>query len=197
VLLSVSGSAGIPTFVGDVVDREAWYDSLHDRLVVAVASGHPDRTRLVRHEGSHELCARFGIFGDYEAAPLWLQEGLAQYCEASPFGSVDPDRQKILQASSGKLIPWEQLLAPSSIGDLPSSVSPTVYYAQSWYLCRWLMVPERRPHFFKYISTLKERPNDAHSIVAIMNAVGATASQLGEDLQQFAAASSEPPHPSP
>jgi len=165
---------------------------LCDGLASPPAAGR--QLELVRHEGAHALAASLGMFPNYVELPLWLEEGMAQYCERLPFGQDDPHRRDLLREdwAGGRLIPWPDLMriGAAARGSL-SEPQLRLAYAQSWLLFRELMSGARRPHLFRFVLRQRQEPSLSVSevgVTALLNELELTPHQLATELERQLAA---------
>ncbi len=148
------------------------------------------RHQVTRHEGAHQLAYALGVFESFERIPFWLEEGIAQYCEQTPFRSLHEGKMMFLSAKlkAGQLIPWDQLVAltPKKLEEL-SEEQVQLAYAQSWILFYHLMDKAYRPKLFAAIldlSKISDPAAESNSTVLLGNALGTTLSQLNQEIRQ-------------
>ncbi len=128
-------------------ERERSYDILVRQVV-----------RTLRHEGAHQLAFSLGVHSAEGFEHLWLQEGLAQYCETDPIGQPIPGKFAELRTAlaAHRLVPWHELVdTPSGTGFGSHGNRATVAYAQSWLLFHTLMQPPYRARFLKYMDSVR------------------------------------------
>ncbi len=115
-----------------------------------------EQFRTLRHEGAHQLAYSYGLHSSEGVEHLWLVEGLAQYCETSPIGQLQPQHMATLVEAlqQGRLIPWLELVNTHTTADL-ENYEAEVAYAQSWLLFHTLMQPAFRPRLNQYIRNLQ------------------------------------------
>jgi hypothetical protein len=175
-------------------NADAWYDSDLDVLVVAANADADNLAAYLRHEGAHELCRRYAVLGEYSSSPIWLREGIAQFCETAPFGRTSRERMRPL---TKRRIPWEELLRPRSLETMPEELNDATFYAQSLFLVKWLMKGDNRPRFFRYLADNRATPDNLADTITLMNALDTTIAQLDADLDAFLRISPPPPTTTP
>lgn len=142
--------------------------------------------QLIRHEAAHQLLHELGWLSSQH--PTWLDEGLAQYCESTPIGTLHPrlvDRVRHFR-DTGQLLPLPELLAHQApTGFLAHDSAQTeIAYAQSWALVWWLMQPPRRDAFLALLRRESCRGNSSAGNLTPPNlatALEITESQLMAD----------------
>jgi hypothetical protein len=117
-----------------------------------------DFARTLRHEGAHLLAYENGLHSALGSEPLWVPEGLAQYCETVPVGGVAVDKLRLVQeaAAAARLIPWLELVdtpTPRGFGQYGSRAD--LAYAQSWFLFRSLMEKPSQPRFLRFLDRVR------------------------------------------
>lgn len=112
----------------------------------------------LRHEGAHQLAFSMGVHSQQGFERLWLQEGLAQYCETTPFGSEAPGKVAQLRTAmvESRFVPWHELVDnPTPEGFACYGDRVHVAYAQSWMLFRYLMERPYRARFMVYLDRVQ------------------------------------------
>jgi hypothetical protein len=119
------------------------------------------------HEGTHQLMAATGLFPFMEDAPLWLNEGLATFIEASyrgrwvGVGTINQERLKVFKeavegAPGRTLHPLKDLLSRESLLTSGTRSSILVAYSEVWALVYYL-TKTRRDEFVSYLDYVQKR----------------------------------------
>lgn len=92
-----------------------------------------DLKRLSAHEVTHAFVAAISA----GKAPLWVNEGLAQYME----NKVKPISLAVFysHAAGGDLFPLDDLLQPTAVMNLATSEQIALFYQQSFHLVNYLI----------------------------------------------------------
>ena len=117
-----------------------------------------ESSEALRHEAAHQLAYGVGVHSAKGFEHLWLPEGLAQYCETSPIGSLNRDKIRLLLEAmeNGSLIPWHDLVdTPTPRGFTHYGPKIAAAYAQSWLLFYHLMQPRYRTRFMTYLDRVR------------------------------------------
>ena len=120
------------------------------------------------HEGTHQLMEASGLFPFMEDSPLWLNEGLATFIEASyrgrwvGVGTINEERLKTFKgalAGGGgrKLHPLEDLLSKEFLLNSGTRGSILVAYSEVWALVYYL-TKTRREEFVAYLDYIQKAP---------------------------------------
>gem|GEM_PF-2015850 len=138
-------AAAIRQFVA--TERKRLYQQLRGEVLTTL-----------RHEGAHQLAFALGLHSAEGYERLWLEEGLAQYLETRPPGAPVASRLELLAhgSAAGELIPWQELIdTPTPRGFSYYGDRYNYAYAQSWLLFCFLMEPEPRPLFMRYLERVR------------------------------------------
>ncbi len=116
-------------------------------------------TRVIRHEGAHQLFHLFGITPLEVYSGAWLIEGIAVYCETDPIGDVHEEKLMQLRFELEKrdLMPLEYLLNFSR-GKGLHQLDPlyaNLAYSESWALIQFLMTQGYRENVFNYLKEMR------------------------------------------
>lgn len=134
-------------------ERQRSYEALQRQVV-----------ETLRHEGAHQLAFSRGVHSAQGFEHLWVQEGLAQFCETVPMGALVPSRMNLLKKAhqARRLIPWPELLdTPTQCGFAHYDDRADLAYAQSWFLFRYLMAPPLRARLMVYLDRVRAlKPSD-------------------------------------
>jgi hypothetical protein len=134
-------------------ERQRSYDALRHQI-----------TETLRHEGGHQLAFSRGVHSAQGFEHLWVQEGLAQFCETTPMGAIVPSRMDLLKKAheARHLIPWPELVdTPTPRGFAHYDDRADLAYAQSWLLFRHLMGHQLRARFMVYLDRVHAlKPSD-------------------------------------
>lgn len=148
----------------------------------------PGEIRIIRHEGTHLLAAELGVLMPNKKVPLWIAEGMAQYCESRPFGKNSPIRYAVLKqaAEHGNLLPLSQLIPLRASTGIDGPEDLDIVYAQSWQLFRFLMkAPKYRAKFMRYLAEFGSnapKTEISDPLLELMNNIGLTSSKLTQKL---------------
>ena len=115
-------------------------------------------SRTLRHEGAHQLAFSLGIHSRNGSEHLWLEEGLAQYCETMPIGQEIRQKLALLKRvqMQRRLIPWQDLVnTPTPEGYSHYDDRAEVAYAQAWLLFHYLMQKPYRARFMRYLDSIR------------------------------------------
>jgi tetratricopeptide (TPR) repeat protein len=156
-----SGQAGYLAYaedlLGDQPDGTAGlYSPILKQLLVWNLPNHDEMRATIRHEGFHQYFDQ-----RLPGAPLWLNEGLAEYFEfvemkrGRPLPGI-PAQQHVLS-----LLDWQTKwldvaqLTTMGHGEFYGSTANT--QAQSWALVHWLLTtgPEHSDRFWKYLEAIE------------------------------------------
>ncbi len=110
----------------------------------------------LRHESAHQLAFTHGVHSWWGHENLWIQEGMAQYCETVPIGLPVDEKMVILKQAyeEHRLIPWLEIIDLTDFSEYHDNME--VLYAQSWLLFYTLMQPAHQARFFAFLAHLQE-----------------------------------------
>ncbi len=129
------------------------------------------KPQTVAHEGAHQILSNIGVQPRPSYWPLWLVEGLAEYCATtvvtkkginwSGLGAINSLHMATIREledplSNIKRISRKDSAPPSETLLLKSALSPTDY-ADAWALTHYL-AQKRFPEFMKYLKAMSQVP---------------------------------------
>jgi hypothetical protein len=168
----------------DLLSAAGFYSEAENCLYL-IDRGDDRAVLVVRHEGAHQLAAAHGLFAAFSRVPLWLAEGVAQYCESSPFGGDDVERLALLRAAAraGSLLSWGALLrADNDEALFTADETKALAYAQAWALVRLLMADRHRAAFMRYLLAPEDIAG-TDPVSALGNALGVPGSRLQAEVE--------------
>jgi hypothetical protein len=166
----------------------AWHNAVE-------AEARASTDRLIRHEGTHQLCHAYALESQFPVEPTWLTEGLAQYCETTPIGAPHEPLLKTLRQArtTGTLIPLAVLLNHRdaagffALGDDKLELA----YAESWALTFFLR-QHHRPSFdglLRHYRALTRRDETLADLgTLLVETLGTDLPHLDAEWQSFLAA---------
>jgi hypothetical protein len=128
------------------------------------------KPQTVAHEGAHQILSNIGVQPRPSNWPLWLVEGLAEYCATtsitkkgimwSGLGAINSLHMATIRELedplNAKKIARKESISPSETLLLKSSLSPTDY-ALAWALTHYL-AQKRLSEFVRYLNAMSQIP---------------------------------------
>ena len=151
----------------------------------------------LRHEGAHQLAHSLGIHSVEGYEHLWLEEGLAQYCETDPMGALSAHKLSVIYGAlqSRQYIPWQQLVdTPTPRGFTEYGDRTGLAYSQAWLIFYYCMQKPYRSRFLKYVKwarTMPVRDFRLRRSDVIQERLAVPFPKLARDLNDFARSSWE------
>jgi hypothetical protein len=182
--------------------REAWNvaDGLERQRLLSSFNRWAQHVRTdanistVMHEVAHQLSFNCGLLNRDAAAPIWLVEGLACYCEPADgggwrgIGGANPSRAAALAAvlkQNGSFLTLRELVESDDWLRKASSTREVVNgYAQSWALFSLLM-EERPREMKKYLSLIYTRRAPEQRLADFTQAFGTDLAGLEKRYQTY------------
>jgi len=157
-----SGQAGYLAYAEDLLgDKPGGTAGLYSPILKQLLIWNlPDREQMlatIRHEGFHQY-----LDHRLPTAPLWFNEGLAEYFESSEIKRGKPVPGMAVQPRVLGLLDWRTDWIPigrlitMGRGEFYGNASDT--YAQSWALVHWLLTtgPVQRTRFDLYFTAMEQ-----------------------------------------
>jgi len=151
-----------------MTQTSGFYNPTVNLLVLSSQSslGHEDwetdqTMATARHEATHQIFFTYGVHSDHRIENEWLIEGLASYCESGSFGSIAPSQIRLFKSAAldQELIEIEDLVNHRSEKGLLAYEPTQLAYSQSQLLVHFLMAPNNRSGFFKYVKYIRDPSN--------------------------------------
>ena len=128
------------------------------------------KPQTVAHEGAHQILSNIGVQPRPSNWPLWLVEGLAEYCATtsitkkgimwSGLGAINSLHMATIRELedplNAKKIARKESISPSETLLLKSSLSPTDYALAS--ALTHYLAQKRLPEFVRYLNTMSRIP---------------------------------------
>lgn len=153
----------------------------YQELILPTLTGQMDQVMTVmRHEATHQLLIHYNIVPMDAAA--WLHEGLATFCEKPQIGL--PHRQYMTLMRHIPIIPIHQLMQYKSFLNLGEDQA-LFAYTTSWAFIYYLMQPQRKNGFFKYLSEVSQNSAASSDTHLLAQKLGLKPEELEKDFQDF------------
>jgi hypothetical protein len=144
---------------------------LEDKKKEMVAHLKTQNVVTTAHEGTHQLIDASGLFPFMDDAPLWLNEGLATFIEASyrgrwvGVGTINKARLKTFKSAARgdggmSLHPLEDMIQKPSLLKSGTRGSILVAYSEVWSLVYYL-TKTRREDFVSYLDYIQKQPKQS------------------------------------
>jgi hypothetical protein len=173
------------TYQHNLRQIESYEASLSGYMNNITFSAKGSNIEVLRHESAHQLSFELGVLAGNNF-DTWLIEGLATFCQTSSIGVLSRENLSIFKTAitANKYIALKDLFSYTDNAKFYNlgRDEENLAYKESWALFYYLMQPQFRPQFFKYMVALN---NENRRILSVDERIGVLEDKLGVSLGEL------------